>query len=416
MIETEASSKLIIALEPECAFIAAMRNFNNDKLLCSKDKKFLIVDCGGGTIDITAYVITEEKPLKVKEIIPPDGGHLGSTLIDQRFFNFIRRFIGQKRYDEISKTSDFDIIELEKLWEECKIRFSFDRTVDENTRINLTCILSDVDATTVQQLVNDWNANNSLMPVSKSRSRAINLSFDLMMSFFKKPIEDVIDKVKSVMEKHRFALRNLNYIILAGGFCKNIHLKKRMKEEFSEKRNIGVITGKEADLLIVRGAALFASDPGDIIKTRKAKYTFGTSVTEEYCPSDWKHKSYADQVYNAIDGKKRLDVFQIHGRIGDDLEIGKSVQKQRTWPLSEKQIKIQKGIYISTQNDPFHIIETGNKRLASVDIPLDMNKPFRYRGIQTEFFFGTTEVICNVYDHYDKFIKRIPLDYTSFFE
>lgn len=46
----------------------------------------MVVDGGGGTVDVSTYSLTKHcERLVLREIVPPDGGLYGSTLIDQAF-------------------------------------------------------------------------------------------------------------------------------------------------------------------------------------------------------------------------------------------------------------------------------------------------------------------------------------------
>lgn len=413
MITPETSDKLIIALEPECAFIGAMRVFKSNQSVYSAHKKFLIVDCGGGTIDITGHEILSIDPLSVREIICPDGGHLGSTLIDQRFFEFLKEFFGDHRYTEISNMQEF--VDLEKIWEEAKLGFSFDQNATEFIRINLATVCYGFSKEEIQRYTDIWNSRSPDKQIRKFGGRVIGLSYDLMMSFFEKPIEDIIKKVDDVISRNNTQLNNLNYIIMAGGFCKNKHLIKRMNQVFHDTKNITILLGRDPDLLIVKGAAIFGCDPDAIIKTRKAKYTFGVDATVVYDKWNNLHKKYKNLKYRGSDNKERLDVIIVHGRIGDDVNVGTTVPKKKLFPVTAEQNEINMNVYISSQLDPFHVSEDGNKKLAQVCVPLNMNVPHRERGIYVEFSFATTEVVCSIYSLTGEFLNRIVLDYSKFF-
>lgn len=73
-------------------------------------------------------------------------------------------------------------------------------------------------------------------------------------------------------------------------------------------------------------------------------------------------------------------------------------------------------MYISTQENPFHISESENKKLAEADVTFDMDIPYEERKIYVGFIFGMPEVICNIYDQNDKFLERIAMDFKLFFE
>lgn len=274
MISEEQSDKLIIALEPECAFLGSLRCIDNQDDFFAPNKKFLMVDSGGGTIDITAHEIVSIKPLELKELIAPNGGDLGSTIIDKKFFEFLKKFLGNSSYNALSKTETF--VELEKKWEECKINFSFDSVADEFTRINMSAVLLELELkNNFSDLIDKWNEDNPNYIVKKCGGVTMGISYDLMLSFFIEPIESIINKVKEVFDGHQDELQDLKYLLMAGGYSKNIHLQKRMNEEFHDVHGLKVLIPKEPDLLIVRGAAIFGANPESVVKSRKAKYTFG---------------------------------------------------------------------------------------------------------------------------------------------
>lgn len=50
----------------------------------------MVLDCGGGTIDIAAHRVTSASPLMLKEIEEPTGGAWGSTVVDSKFKAFLK--------------------------------------------------------------------------------------------------------------------------------------------------------------------------------------------------------------------------------------------------------------------------------------------------------------------------------------
>ena len=58
--------------------------------------KFCMIDCGGGTVDITSHLIAsggadsqQEGPLSLNELTPPLGGNWGSLKIDENFLSML---------------------------------------------------------------------------------------------------------------------------------------------------------------------------------------------------------------------------------------------------------------------------------------------------------------------------------------
>lgn len=54
-----------------------------------KTGRFVIIDAGGGTVDLVIYTITNLKPLKVKEVGLRDGDLAGSAQLNMRFREYL---------------------------------------------------------------------------------------------------------------------------------------------------------------------------------------------------------------------------------------------------------------------------------------------------------------------------------------
>ena len=67
--------------------------------LVAKNKIFqiMVLDCGGGTIDITSHLVESSDPLQLSELAEPCGGAWGSSIVDARFKAFLQVSTTQKR-------------------------------------------------------------------------------------------------------------------------------------------------------------------------------------------------------------------------------------------------------------------------------------------------------------------------------
>ena len=86
--------------EPEAAATYAIHGLDPHGLKIGDT--ILVVDAGGGTVDLISYTIAQLKPvLEVKEATPGTGGLCGSTLLNMRFKNFLVAQLGrQKGFDD----------------------------------------------------------------------------------------------------------------------------------------------------------------------------------------------------------------------------------------------------------------------------------------------------------------------------
>jgi molecular chaperone DnaK (HSP70) len=69
----------------------------------------MVVDAGGGTVDITVHKMNRDGTLT--ELIAPSGGDWGSTNINQEFGCLLKNLIGRKHTKVISNTEYwFDVM------------------------------------------------------------------------------------------------------------------------------------------------------------------------------------------------------------------------------------------------------------------------------------------------------------------
>ncbi|CAN0411171.1 unnamed protein product, partial [Scytosiphon promiscuus] len=72
LIDAVDSPRLCLCLEPEAACLAVSVHDAPD--LSQPGTKTMILDCGGGTVDITTHEVISLSPLRLKELRPPTGG------------------------------------------------------------------------------------------------------------------------------------------------------------------------------------------------------------------------------------------------------------------------------------------------------------------------------------------------------
>ena len=131
IISTVDSSQLRLCLEPEAACLAM--NIKEAPRLCSPGSTIMIVDCGGGTVDITTHEIISSKPLRLKEVLPPTGGPWGSTCVDNAFKGWLRAFLGTSKFDQVVHSAE--LLSLMLQWEDAKTNFG--GKSDDRVRLNL---------------------------------------------------------------------------------------------------------------------------------------------------------------------------------------------------------------------------------------------------------------------------------------
>jgi hypothetical protein len=138
IIDDESSVRLELVLEPEAACIGC----EAENSFLDKGDTFMVLDCGGGTVDITMHRVIERSPdLRLDELCPPSGGDWGSTKVDAEFEKFVERLVGSPVFKKFKPSSPW--VELMKTWELVKLRYDpSEELAGENTKaINMSGVL-----------------------------------------------------------------------------------------------------------------------------------------------------------------------------------------------------------------------------------------------------------------------------------
>ena len=97
--------QLVIALEPEAASIFCRKSRHSQLLDGSSNEtrvedslligsQYMVVDCGGGTVDVTVHEVLCEGGLK--EVEAASGDAMGSVAVDRKFEDLLHKIFGEK--------------------------------------------------------------------------------------------------------------------------------------------------------------------------------------------------------------------------------------------------------------------------------------------------------------------------------
>ena len=101
-LRDENDNRLTLITEPEAA---AMFCSKTGLLNLKIRDAVLIVDCGGGTVDLIAYEVEEETPFTVAECTAGSGDSCGSTALNRNFSNILRAKIRKMKLPDGSRTA-----------------------------------------------------------------------------------------------------------------------------------------------------------------------------------------------------------------------------------------------------------------------------------------------------------------------
>jgi actin-like ATPase involved in cell morphogenesis len=198
----------------------------------------MIVDCGGGTVDLTTRKLLNENQLG--EITEAAGDYCGSTFVDAEFIKYLRKRLGDEPMD-LLRDNNYGQMQylIQQFCKSGKIPFT-----GENPNFSYELDIQDT-IPILKQYVTDNNIRESL----EDDEWVIEIDFENMKSIF----EPVIQKILLLIENQLDNTQDTcSAMFLVGGFSESKYLQKRIREEFSnEIRNIYIPRQPEA--AVVRG-------------------------------------------------------------------------------------------------------------------------------------------------------------------
>jgi molecular chaperone DnaK (HSP70) len=163
----------------------------------SKGNVVMVLDCGGGTVDITVHKLScnpDEKFL-CEELLPSSGGcEWGSKYVDMYFEKFVADFFGEELYT-VYKSNAMARLDILKHFEMLKRKFN--PGVEERSRLQLSYLGEELSAGRLGELVKEYNkTHDASLHVKQRGASSIDLPAPLMVSFFKTLFDNIKSKVK----------------------------------------------------------------------------------------------------------------------------------------------------------------------------------------------------------------------------
>ncbi|CAG8533561.1 5094_t:CDS:2 [Cetraspora pellucida] len=369
LIETPNSPNLQFTTEPEAAAIYCIDTLKE----CYEfpvGKSFLLVDCGGGTIDLTTRRLLRGN--KLGEITERTGGFYGSSYVDREFIKFIKRIVGSSALRLLQKNhySQFQYM----IQEFCRlVKIVFTGSKDFRTfelDFNELCpaIKQYVQEPLKNQLVEDeW---------------IIDLDFYTVKAMFDPVISQIINLISLQLNN---AHNDCAAIYLVGGFSESKYLQTRIRSTFNYIPHI--LVPKDPVTAIARGAVQYGLNM-KTIKTRVLKYSYGVKLAFEWKPGDPPERRTP---------KGRIFKFHQMATRGTTVEVDQEFSEVFV-PFTKKQQIRTYRIYVTRKSIGTYCDEPGMRFLGGLKIDSQNTSHGMKRPVLFSLRFGKMEIDATAID------------------
>src|ERR1051325_8428593 len=202
----------------------------------------MVVDCGGGTVDLTTRKLKNDKQLD--EITESAGDFCGSTFVDAEFINHMRKILGDEPMD-LLRDNNYGQMQylVQQFCKYGKIPFT-----GEDPSFLYELDIQDT-VPTLKEYVSDDNIRETL----EENEWVIEIDFETMKSIFEPVVQKILRLIKAQLDSTQ---ETCSAMFLVGGFSESKYLQKRIKQKFSHQDNI-ISVPTQPMAAIARGAAIY---------------------------------------------------------------------------------------------------------------------------------------------------------------
>ncbi|XP_078592854.1 heat shock 70 kDa protein 12A-like [Branchiostoma floridae x Branchiostoma japonicum] len=401
LLSPENPDQLIIALEPEAASLWCRQlklvEFAEEKgealvrdAIARKGTKYIVVDCGGGTVDITAHHIQPDD--SIHEIFRATGGAWGGSRVNKEFEMKLKGIFGEDFIDNFKNSHPTDWLEIIGDFEMKKR--SARSIEDKLTRIRLPsnfvnyyrCFPTHRNTDDIQDAIEERYPGGEV---------AINgdylcLKGGIMRDMFEPAVSSIVEHIGNLLRKPK--LRDVRYFFLVGGFSGSAVLQKAIRDNF--KNDYRILVPAEPNMAIVKGAVMFGKTP-KVIQRRISARTYGVRTTKNFVEG---HHPPSKRFYTSTGSPKCRGIFKTLLNINDVVRLGES--KTFTFhPLEPDQSRVTFDFFMTKSENPKYVDDEGvipegcRITVRSPNISKGTN-----RDIELKIEFGGTEITATAID------------------
>ena len=356
----------------------------------------MVIDAGGGTIDITAHVEVDGG-IVVQNV--PTGNAWGGTQVNEEFSKLLQEIISDPGFEQFLASGDHtknqatlnNILYTE--FEEQKVLFGQGKGKEIAVELpgRFVRFYEKALITGVEKMSGiEYEVDTLYIDESVTESK-----------LFGPAIQGIIDCTLSAIKKID---NNPNTFYLVGAFggCKYVHEKvsaaiKRYYQSKGHGGSCAVLVPLSPQLAVATGAAMWCTEK---FKARRVDATYGIGCAIKF---DGKKHKEAFKIYNQDKKEYRCtDVFKVFLEKGE-LAKGNEVATATITPEWKDTKKMNIGIYATPHSGIQYIKNENNELIVTligelvIYVPNPRNLPLHKHKIDVTMDFSSTEIHARAY-------------------
>ncbi|XP_011408982.1 PREDICTED: heat shock 70 kDa protein 12B-like [Amphimedon queenslandica] len=350
----------------------------------------MVVDIGGGTVDITVH---DKSNGRISVVLPPMGNTWGGITVNEAFSELLEEAVDDKGFTILSKSNDSNPIfakaTLNRIFYE---KFEEQKKIFGNATPGLSRVRFSMPKAFTKQYDNDIPKKSRKIHYDPE-NESLTIGYDLLEEVFQFTINKILECVRTALDEVKSD--GIDTVYLVGGFGGCKFVSERIKVAIAEHCGIlydNIECPVQPDLAVVVGAVMWRKDL-NIIQSRVADATYGVGCAPEFDPSIHdEHYKFVDE-----DGVLRCNnVFEVFVLKGE--EIKDEVYKTTLIPASQSSTQTSIPIYCTTDDGVQYTRDKKGKPTVReigqliLDIPNPENLPRKERGFDVFMDFSGTEI------------------------
>ncbi|XP_029110319.1 heat shock 70 kDa protein 12B isoform X1 [Scleropages formosus] len=366
--------------------------------------RYMVVDCGGGTVDLTVHQI-EQPQGTLKELYKASGGPYGAVGVDLAFEAMLCHIFGADFIESFKAKRPAAWVDLSIAFEARKRTAAPGRA----NAINISLPFSFIDfyKRHCGQSVETALRRSNMNIVKWSSQGMLRLTPEAMNELFQPTINNIVKHIEELMKKQE--VQGVRFLFLVGGFAESPMLQQAVQGALG--RSCRIIIPQDVGLTILKGAVLFGLDP-TVVRVRRCPLTYGVGVLNRFVAG----RHPRDKLLVKEGREWCTDILDRFVAADQSVALGEVVRRSYT-PARPGQRKIIINIYCSATDDVVYITDPGVRKCGAITLDLPeapVGTPAtERREIRATMQFGDTEIKVTAVDVATNRSVRAAIDFLS---